>query len=162
MTQHQLNWVNGLAGLAVVGVVAFILWPVFPDGHHTSVKTACLSNLKQTSLATVMYSGDYNDRLPPPARWMDSIFPYIRNETIYRCPSMHGGYFGYGYGYAYNAEIAGANQAKIPHQDTVVLFFESNDLERSACSTIKTLASPPRHNGTNNIVYLDGHGKALK
>jgi prepilin-type processing-associated H-X9-DG protein len=93
---------------------------------------------------------------------MDSISPYIKNEDIYRCPTMSGGYFGYGYGYAYNAEIAGANQAKIPHQDRVVLFFDSNDLERSACSTIQTLASPPRHKGSNNVVYLDGHGKAIK
>ncbi len=75
---------------------------------------------------------------------------------------MGGGILGYGYGYALNSEIAGANRAKVPHQETVILHFESNDLERSACSTIKTLAAPPRHQGSNNVVYLDGHAKAIK
>ncbi len=47
--------------LAVVGMAAILFFPTFAsDDFGGRPPVACLSNLKQTSLATIMYSGDYN------------------------------------------------------------------------------------------------------
>jgi prepilin-type N-terminal cleavage/methylation domain-containing protein/prepilin-type processing-associated H-X9-DG protein len=52
-----------LVVIAIIAILAAILFPVFAQAKLAAKKTADLSNLKQFSLATIMYTDDYDDTL---------------------------------------------------------------------------------------------------
>ncbi len=53
-----------LVVIAIIAILAAILFPVFAQAKAAAKKTVCLSNLKQTGLAVIMYSNDYDDGAP--------------------------------------------------------------------------------------------------
>jgi len=50
-----------LVVIAIIAILAAILFPVFAQAKLAAKKTASLSNIKQITLASIMYSGDYDD-----------------------------------------------------------------------------------------------------
>ena len=59
-----------LTVIAIIAVLAAILFPVFASARAKARQTACLSNLKQVGLAVQMYAQDY-----------DGIFPYALDAS---------------------------------------------------------------------------------
>jgi prepilin-type processing-associated H-X9-DG protein len=49
--------------------------------------SACQSNLKQVSLAMLMYTQDWDETLPPTRGWPERLYPYTRNHQLLVCPS---------------------------------------------------------------------------
>lgn len=86
-----------LVVIAIIAILAAILFPVFARAREAARKTACLSNTKQIGTALMMYSQDYEEVLPQPQSgacpgancfgWADMIYPYIKNEKVFECPS---------------------------------------------------------------------------
>jgi prepilin-type N-terminal cleavage/methylation domain-containing protein len=86
-----------LVVIAIIAILAAILFPVFARAREAARKTACLSNTKQVGTALMMYAQDYEETLPPPQLgtcpglgcygWADVVFPYIKNEKVFDCPS---------------------------------------------------------------------------
>jgi len=54
-----------LVVIAIIAILAAILFPVFAQAKVAAKKTSNLSNIKQDALATLMYSGDADDVMPP-------------------------------------------------------------------------------------------------
>ena len=50
-----------LVVIAIIAILAAILFPVFAQAKLAAKKTASLSNIKQLTLANIMYEGDYDD-----------------------------------------------------------------------------------------------------
>jgi prepilin-type N-terminal cleavage/methylation domain-containing protein/prepilin-type processing-associated H-X9-DG protein len=50
-----------LVVIAIIAILAAILFPVFAQAKMAAKKTSDLSNLKQHSLSSIMYAGDYDD-----------------------------------------------------------------------------------------------------
>lgn len=115
----------------------------------------CLSNVKQIVLGFLMYAQDHDEHLPPADKWMDEMYPYMRNEEILRCPEAPE----LGYGYAFNADLSGANLDEIDNPSEIVLIFDSRLGTRNAAGGPEALADPPRHNDGNNYGFVDGHAK---
>ncbi len=116
-----------LVVIAIIAILAAILFPVFAQAREKARQTACLSNTRQMGLAVSMYVQD-NDYYPmhsspsaqrPRTRWPDYLYPYIKNESLFLCPSstvalrhafahnarlLHGGY-GYNYQYLGNSRF---------------------------------------------------------
>ncbi len=65
-----------LVVIAIIAILAAILFPVFAQAKESAKKVSCLSNLKQISLAYVMYSGDYDDSIPPYMYQNGTIYYY--------------------------------------------------------------------------------------
>jgi len=83
-----------LVVIAIIAILAAILFPVFARAREKARQTSCLNNVKSLALATLMYAGDYDERLP--LRWHstddhfgvpDQILPYVKNNQIFECPS---------------------------------------------------------------------------
>lgn len=81
-----------LVVLAIIAILAAILFPVFARARENARRAGCMSNEKQLGLAFMMYTQDYDERLPnyPSAGdsyWMAKAFPYFNNYQVLRCPS---------------------------------------------------------------------------
>ena len=103
--------------IALLGIIilAGLLYPVFSSVREDGRRTSCASNLRQLGLAFQLYSQDNNGRLPaghalPGSAfghgWASSLFPYVKNEPSFLCPSDSGvnGIVGT-VSYAYNFSI---------------------------------------------------------
>jgi len=83
-----------LVVIAIIAILAAILFPVFAKAREKARQASCQSNLKQLTLAFLMYSQDYDERFcnewwgGPPNCWDVAVFPYARNTGIYACPSQ--------------------------------------------------------------------------
>jgi prepilin-type N-terminal cleavage/methylation domain-containing protein len=99
-----------LVVIAIISILASILFPVFARARAKGRQTACLSNVKQITLAFIMYSQDYDERMPSgqstglaDSQWYNAIFPYTRNRQILFCPDRADK----GPGYGMNWEASG-------------------------------------------------------
>ena len=104
-----------LVVLAIIAILAAIIFPVFSRAREKARSTRCVANLKQLGEAIDMYGADYDDLYPfakdpadeyCPEMWNDSpnwqlwlpwmprlqdaLDPYIRNAEVWHCPSDTG------------------------------------------------------------------------
>jgi prepilin-type N-terminal cleavage/methylation domain-containing protein len=89
-----------LVVIAIIAILASILFPVFGRARENARRSSCQSNLKQIGLGLLQYAQDYDETLPcwyfgPSStsnaatsyKWNDAIFPYVKSEQIFTCPS---------------------------------------------------------------------------
>jgi len=53
-----------LVVIAIIAILAAILFPVFARAREAARKATCISNVKQITLAAIMYAQDYDEVLP--------------------------------------------------------------------------------------------------
>lgn len=87
-----------LVVIAIIAILAAILFPVFGRARENARRSSCQSNLKQIGLGLAQYTQD-NDETQVMTfytvqnvngnrvYWPTSIFPYVKNEQIFVCPS---------------------------------------------------------------------------
>lgn len=86
-----------LVVIAIVGLLAALLFPAFNRARNSSRRAACASNLHQIGLAVQMYAQDMRNQFPPapydglPSEkywcWATRIYPYTRSTAVFKCPS---------------------------------------------------------------------------
>ena len=55
-----------LVVIAIIAILAAILLPVLNEAKERSLRTQCLSNIRQVGIGCTMYAGDFGDKLFPP------------------------------------------------------------------------------------------------
>jgi prepilin-type processing-associated H-X9-DG protein len=85
-----MTLVELLSVVAIIAILAAILFPVFARSREAARKHSCLSNLVNIGLALQLYADDHGDRFPPVD---DDLSPllgrYLRGEPIFMCPSSN-------------------------------------------------------------------------
>ncbi|HEU5071158.1 MAG TPA: prepilin-type N-terminal cleavage/methylation domain-containing protein [Verrucomicrobiae bacterium] len=103
-----------LVVIAIIAILAALLLPALSRAKERATGINCLSNLRQLTLAALLYGGDFSDAIPPNrGQTLDSwvpggnatydvdslpgatnvanlraalLYPYNRSDGIYRCP----------------------------------------------------------------------------
>ena len=110
MPRRAFTLIELLVVVAIIAVLAAILFPVFSQAKEAAKKTACLSNQKGIGTGLYLYVGDSDDTLPmanypntyvgPPftrfswhrgagvaeLNWADLLLPYTKSVEMFRCP----------------------------------------------------------------------------
>lgn len=139
-----------LVVIAIIALLAAILFPVFGRARENARRASCQSNLKQLGLGWHQYIQDYDSRNPwmegdsagsgntvPGGYtlfatnnyavgsgwmgWAELIYPYIKNEQVYKCPSQakYGSSYDKFTGYGMNALFVRTYfPSGLPHTDT--------------------------------------------
>ncbi len=84
-----------LVVIAVIALLAAILFPVFASAREKARQASCASNMKQMGLAVTMYLQDFDECIPLAAtatassflNWHHLVDPYVRNKQVWVCPS---------------------------------------------------------------------------
>jgi len=91
--------------IAIIAILAAMLFPVFSQAREKARETACISNARQVGLQVRMYVTDYDDAMPifyaynsqPPSGTIGHkgiellILPYGKSRELFRCPNDVGG-----------------------------------------------------------------------
>ena len=76
-----------LTAIAIVAVIAAILFPVFATVRERGRRTVCQSNLKQIAIAMQQYVQDNSGMYPPSySDWAYAPYSYLKNADVFRCP----------------------------------------------------------------------------
>jgi len=91
-TRKAFTLIELLVVIAIIAILAAILFPVFAQAKLAAKKTVSLSNIKELSLAGLMYCNDCDDFFPITDNnwaetWMMFVEPYVKNYDIYRDPT---------------------------------------------------------------------------
>ncbi len=103
-TTKGFTLIELLVVIAIIAILAAILFPVFARARENARRISCISNLKQIGLGLLQYVQDYDEQNtrqwygansgPSDApgagsryKWMDAIFPYVKSEQLFNCPS---------------------------------------------------------------------------
>ncbi len=95
-----------LVVIAIISILATILFPVFARARENARRTSCASNLKQLGLGVMQYIQDFDGKWPNRCfglncyeagytfpytegryKWMEAVFPYVKSEQVFDCPS---------------------------------------------------------------------------
>src|SRR3954465_124410 len=101
MKKRGFTRIELLVIIAIIAILAAILFPVFASARESARKATCQSNLKQILAASMMYSQDYDEWLvtaypnyqvtfngtPRQVYYMGLILPYTKNLGVFRDPS---------------------------------------------------------------------------
>lgn len=100
-----------LVVIAIIAILAAILFPVFAQARTKARQTSDLSNIKQITLAILMYVQDYDELMPTAGNYADAaqteyypwyplMVPYIKNVQVFVSPQ---------YAYQWDSNVAPSN-----------------------------------------------------
>jgi prepilin-type N-terminal cleavage/methylation domain-containing protein/prepilin-type processing-associated H-X9-DG protein len=102
LSRKGFTLIELLVVVAIISLLAAILFPVFARARENARRASCMSNLKQIALGFRMYIQDYDEKLPTwngssatsanvtasnTYGWADSLQPYLKSTQIFQCPS---------------------------------------------------------------------------
>jgi len=84
-----------LVVVAIIAILAAILFPVFAKAREKARQSSCASNMKQIGLALLQYEQDFDEVHPAWSEtiggnnisWQDLIYAYVKSMNVWKCPS---------------------------------------------------------------------------
>src|SRR5262249_37974722 len=99
-TYKAFTLIELLVVIAIIAILAAILFPVFAQAREKARAISCISNGNQLGKAAMMYVQDYDETYPWATNaadvnagtflvdaWPDLIFPYVKSDGAFGCPS---------------------------------------------------------------------------
>lgn len=136
--------------VAIMAILAGILFPVFSKARQNGYRTTCLSNQRQLAAAIIIYA---HDRDVFPSRNWQSEIDVPGGTRLLKCPNVDEDMKINGIGM--NAYLHGLRQDAVQRQQDLVLTCDS-------LSTSTISADHQRHQGFAIYSFADGHAKYSK
>ncbi len=141
---------------------------VFEKARERARLTMSLSNLKQLSLAMIIYVQDNHEKYPAAERWVDAITPYLvgtsgthaeRERALTSLLHDPSAPASQKWSYAFNSNLSGLSLGQVNNPSTTVCLFESSAGVKNAADTGESIPRPGRHSGGTDYALADGHCK---
>jgi len=162
MRRKGFTLFEALVVIAIIAILAAILYSVFGRAHAKSLQAQCLAHEKELSVAFAMYEMDWDGVMPrvdsAPASIL--ILPYAKEEALVcdeQPPNEEGKR---PVSYLWNEfMLRGGAQGGAENPKSILLFGEGVN-EYECFSKWEELEWP--HSGYGNLCFLDGHVKAMQ
>ncbi len=150
-----------LTVIAIIALLAAVLFPVFSTARSKGRDANCLSNLHQIGLALKAYGTDWGEKFPlannrpstdGPPGLPTVLSPYARNSRIFRCPADVDEYWkteGTSYDYALGMLNIGMPVQRMDRPWGM----------KDSTTPIVSDFSDGWHVGGTQVLYVDGHVK---
>src|ERR1700727_1732815 len=143
--------------LVISGPFALMLIQTIISNQHFALEKRCISNVKQSSLATLQYIQDYDEHFPPSAQWMTKIAPYIKGDEAFHCPEAADRSHPLACGYAFDSRLSSAALSNIYAPATSLMIYESVDLSRNASDKCTSLPDfDHRRHSQDRLIFAIG------
>jgi len=134
--RHGFTLIELLVVIAIIGILTGMVFPVFARARESARRATCMSNIKQLSLAILMYVADNGGGFVPAMspdnlmRWHGvrateeepfdpkggPLWDYYKHKELKVCPSFSAAIDAQGFeegtgGYGYNAQYVGGSPA---------------------------------------------------
>jgi len=176
--------------IAIIAILAAILFPVFAKAREKALQSTCVSNLKQIGMAVQMYAADHDGRThytwaneatwgvtadPQKMYWGWFYLPYAKTMQLWQCPGAKAvNNCSYGmsvYMYRCNLYTLSQPAERIFAHDAEEQFLDDNgDMLCPQDGQTVNLTQYPnevnklqwwRHVGTCTVLWADGHVKSV-
>ena len=121
----------------------------------------CFSNLRLLGLGMAQYALDYDEKLPSARKWAshDVLFPYIKEEKLFKCPALSTK----GSGYAFNSKLSQLPMTHIHSALQTIQLYETSNPTLGAFAPFTGRAYRHARNEKEgmNICFADGHVRWL-
>ena len=170
--------------IAIIAVLAAILFPAFANARDNARRSSCQSNLKQISLGAMQYIQDYDEHFPlglttqginSYSTSFDLMQPYLKSSQIGNCssdtdpPSVNLHLPGTKpVSYTANVKVTTApflgensppSVAQVGQSSRLPLIWDAINTSIDPVPDVKVMR---RHVGGANCLFADGHVKWIK
>ena len=131
------------------------MYPVFSQARMNAKQSACLSNTKQIGLAMILYTDDYDGKLPMTGNWRSAVRPYIKTDKVFTCFNAKNRE----YSYAMNSALNGGKISTLSDPSNTVSAFESDIPKINASGGIESVVYRHKQGAIPlaNFMFADGH-----
>lgn len=149
-TDKNVTILTGIASVLAFGMPATTtpsqMESAPPTQTPRDAHAITLSNLKQLALGTIVYSADYNDRLPN-ANWQKQLEPYTKSQRVFQSPMNSRERQS---PYTFNSALFGKKLKSVTKPAETVLLYEGSK------GVIAFL-----YNSRGAVAFADGHVKLV-
>jgi hypothetical protein len=178
MRKQKALWIGGVVILVAL-FMSGLFWPAPTGGSDSARRTVTLTNLKQLGLGTLIYSNDYDDKMPLAGAWMSGTYPYLKSDGLYQDLDLDTkrninppadshllklmGEYPYMqrpgvWGMAFDVRLSGALTTNIKDQEQRLCLYTSTNTGWNATDPFTSYKT---RKGKSILSFVDGHAKIL-
>jgi prepilin-type processing-associated H-X9-DG protein len=150
--RRRLTLPELLVVVAVVAIVAGLLFSPFSGPREKFRLARCCGNLKDLAFGLRTYAADHDGRFPPANGWATAVMPHVRGADVFACPGDDSRRFWHGGGpYAMSRRLSAVRPRGIRDPAAEPLLWDAAADGQAA----------RRHGGGLAFGFADGHAKWL-